>query len=162
MGTRMPCLDGRVKSLGSLADSALGTLEKANPYKVTEVLDSTQQSNEADAGEETEPKRVATATRSRAQNHRNPGWWDKTEPGETAGLASGSPQAAHDSPRHAGAFPGQSSAPGRTDRGRHLRQRHWNGTRWESVEYHGPVRDDGGPRGRRCFRNRDRQWGHRS
>jgi len=68
----------------------------------------------------------------------------QTEPGQTAGLAAGSPQAAHDSSRQAGAFPGQSSGPRRRDRGRRRRQRRWNGTRCEAVEFHGPVHDDGG------------------
>jgi len=100
--------------------------EKANPYKVTEVLDFTQQSNEADAGEETEPKRVATVTRSRAQNRLESGMLGQTEPDHTAGLADVSPQSAHVSSRQAGAFPWQSSGPGWTDRGRRRRRRRWN------------------------------------
>jgi len=61
---------------------------------------------EADAGEETELKRVATATRSRAQNRPESGMVGQTEPDQTAGLVAGLPQAAHDLSRQAGGIPG--------------------------------------------------------
>jgi len=98
-----------------------------------------EQLNEADAVEKTEPKRVATATRSRAQNRPESGMVEQTEPGQNARLAAGSPQDAHDlssaalvcKRRHllsrlAGEFPGQSSRPVQTDRGRRRRLCRWN------------------------------------
>jgi len=101
--SRRPCEES-----GKLCRQCSRYPEKANQYKVTEVLDfnPVERSNEADAGEETELKRVATATRSRAQNRPESGMVGQTEPDQTAGLVAGLPQAAHDLSRQAGGIPG--------------------------------------------------------
>ena len=135
MGTQMPCLGGCVKTLGSLADSALGT--RRRPIRIKSLRCLTPPNSWMKWMQvkrlSPRPKRVATATRSRAQNRPESGTAGQTEPDQTAGLATGSPQAAHDSSRQAGADPGQSPGTGRTNRGRRRRQRRWNGTRWEAV-----------------------------
>ena len=77
MGTRMPCPDGRVKSLWSLADSALGIRRMSIHIKSQRYLTPPNSRMKRMQARRLSPSASSLQPVRESRTDRNPEWWDK-------------------------------------------------------------------------------------